>query len=603
MRTKKFLLMSAMLLITGGACAQQDGELISLLPDGVTTNINPERKQDKQKNMIVVGSKANGYKAFFAATDAEHGEELWVTDGTPAGTHMVKDIVAGTGGSNPSYLGRLGDKALFSANDGESGQETWVSDGTEAGTFMLIDSYTFGDGDPRAFTQMDETRAIFACVDDESAEYDPDHGPQRWLYITDGTVAGTKRVVENADVDHQPNMKWPGQDNTTLHTAYVRVGRRVFFKADKINGSTGEELWVTDGTTAGTFECMDINWERWPEGQWGYTEGYTRSCGLDNLENYNNERVFFQAWTPDYGSEPWTSDGALAEGANGSGQSGTDHTYMVYDVHPGQNANGIGFSSGTFGTGWEVYKDRIWYRGWTEAGGFEFAGTNLQKGDYQFFDVWSEEPSAQHNSYSDPGCVFDGVYMFCAAEGFDASRTDNYGGEMHCFDGTKTWLQYDFCPGTMSDWIKEQTVAGGSMYWMNEANNVAQGFGTGLYRLDSKDGVPVVCTHIDSNGDFVNTLRNLNGTIIFNSDATDKVYVYKYTKPNWDGVSDYGYTDPVFDSTTKVESIKNATPTDGRVNVFNAAGMQVRKNVKIENATNGLQKGIYVVGKNKVVVD
>ena len=34
--------------------SQDEGQLVALLPDGVQANINPERKQDKQKNLIVV---------------------------------------------------------------------------------------------------------------------------------------------------------------------------------------------------------------------------------------------------------------------------------------------------------------------------------------------------------------------------------------------------------------------------------------------------------------------------------------------------------------------------------------------------------------------
>ena len=599
MKRGKLLLISAMLSLAGNAVAQDSGELIDLLPDGVTANINPERKWDKQKNLVVAGSPEKGYKAFFAASDSEHGEELWVTDGTKEGTHMVADIIPGSNSSEPCYISRFNDKVLFSAYTDDYGRETYISDGTEEGTILLADTYILGDGNPKAFIQMDEHHAVFAATDDESAEYDIGRGPQQWLWITDGTPEGTYRLY---DCD----MRWPGQDNTTLHTAYVRVGRRVFFKADNKNGTTGEELWVTDGTPEGTYCVMDINWERYGEGQAGYEEGYTRNAGLDNLENYNNERVFFQAWTPDYGSEPWTSDGLVAEGLNGPGESGTEHTYMIYDAHEGKNDGGIGYSSSTFGTGWEVYKDRIWFRGWNPNMGYEFAGTNMQKGDYQIYDIFTRQPSQDNNSFPDPGCIFDGVYMFCASEGFDAALGQT-GGELHYFDGEKVVLQYDFCTGTLCDWVKEQTVAGGSLYWMNEANDVSAGYGTGLYRLDSKDGVPVVCTHIVPTGDFVHSLRNLGGTICFASDATKKVYVYKYTKPGWDGVSDMGYLEPEYRTPAEIaagtDAIKDINAKDESVvNVYTLDGVQLRHNVDADKATEGLAKGVYVVGTKKVVV-
>lgn len=596
MKKGKLLLLTAMLFMAGSASAQDDGQLVDLLPDGVQANINPERKKDKAKNLVVVGSPEKGYKAFFAASDAEHGEELWVTDGTPEGTHMVADIVPGDGSSNPCYLGRLNDKVLFSAYTDECGQETWVSDGTEEGTFMLVETYIVGDGDPKAFTQIDENRAIFIAIDDESAEYNPE-AKQYWLWITDGTPEGTNRVKE---VD----CRFPGQDYTTLHTAYQRVGRRVYFKADNIDGTTGEELWVTDGTPEGTYLTMDINWEKYGAGQVGYEEGWTRNSGLDNFVNYKNKKLFFQAWTPDFGGEPWVTDGLERDAVNGPDGEGTEHTYMIKDTKPGKDAGGIGFHAGCFGVGFEVYKDRVWYRGYDPTFGYEFTGTNTEKGDYVAYDIFKDEPSVDNNSYSDPGCIFDGVYMFCAAGGFDNSKPWHYGGELHYFDGNEVKLQWDFVPNTGCDWVKEQTVAGGSMYWMNEANDVDAGYGTGLYRLDSKDDSPVVCTHIVPTGDFVHSLRNLGGTICFASDATKKVYVYRYTKPNWDGVSDMGELEPEFrtpeEMDTGINDIQN-TVSD-RLNVYTLDGIQVRQDVNGANATNGLQKGIYIVGQKKVVV-
>ena len=38
---------------------------------------------------------------YFAANDGVHGNELWQTDGTPAATGLVADIIPGMGSSNP----------------------------------------------------------------------------------------------------------------------------------------------------------------------------------------------------------------------------------------------------------------------------------------------------------------------------------------------------------------------------------------------------------------------------------------------------------------------------------------------------------------------
>ncbi|HEX9944746.1 MAG TPA: ELWxxDGT repeat protein [Thermoanaerobaculia bacterium] len=80
-----------------------------------------------------------GSRLFFVASDEAHGEELWVSDGTPAGTRLVLDIRPGPGSSSPTDLTAAGERIFFTANDGASGRELWVSDGTAGGTRLVWD--------------------------------------------------------------------------------------------------------------------------------------------------------------------------------------------------------------------------------------------------------------------------------------------------------------------------------------------------------------------------------------------------------------------------------------------------------------------------------
>src|SRR6186713_1128345 len=87
---------------------------------------------------------------YFGATTSAFGNELWKSDGSAAGTGIVKDLIPGAGNgfvndsSILTYGGSLGTPLpsgglFFYATDGVHGFEPWATDGTEPGTTLLGD--------------------------------------------------------------------------------------------------------------------------------------------------------------------------------------------------------------------------------------------------------------------------------------------------------------------------------------------------------------------------------------------------------------------------------------------------------------------------------
>jgi ELWxxDGT repeat protein len=129
---------------------------------------------------------------FFVADDGVKGRELWKSDGTTAGTTLVKDIntKAGTTGtldSNPSELRSVNGRVFFLADNGINGRELWVSDGTAAGTVMVKDIVA-GIGDA-GIQEMAVSGDVLCFTADNGI-----NGREVW--ISDGTSVGTQIISD-----------------------------------------------------------------------------------------------------------------------------------------------------------------------------------------------------------------------------------------------------------------------------------------------------------------------------------------------------------------------------------------------------------------------
>jgi ELWxxDGT repeat protein len=106
--------------------------------DGTHQIVDPDNLPAGLSATTISGLTAFGGAVYFTATDAQHGQELWKTNGA-GGVTLVHDIRPGVLSSFPNILGTTDGGVIFTADDGKFGSELWVTDGTAAGTDRITD--------------------------------------------------------------------------------------------------------------------------------------------------------------------------------------------------------------------------------------------------------------------------------------------------------------------------------------------------------------------------------------------------------------------------------------------------------------------------------
>lgn len=270
---------------------------------------------------------------YFTATDATHGTELWKSDGTTAGTVLVKDIRSSTASSNPANLFVFDNALYFVADDGASGYELWKSDGTEAGTVLVIDLNTgsasaLGSSSTNRYFEIMGNYFYFMAEGSSATGYE--------LWRSNGTASGTTLVkdIYSGSGDGYPNH-------------FKNINGTLYFWAR--TSLTGYELWKSDGTANGTVMIKDIYTGTGSNsGGWEYNT-QTATSTPDFFQLGNN--VYFTAQDGNTGYELWRTDGTAAG------------TVQVKDIKPGTGSSytGGGYTYNNGYSGLTLFKNELYF--------------------------------------------------------------------------------------------------------------------------------------------------------------------------------------------------------------------------------------------------
>jgi len=365
----------------------------------------------------------------FTGFRERHGTEPWRSDGTRAGTRLIREIHPGRqpmlcasttvdcgtfpAGSDPQSFVTIGRTTFFAASDPSHGRELWRTDGTRAGTRMVMDIWPGSEPSIDSYTEslVGSRRHLYFVADDGV------HGRELWR--THGTRASTRLV---RDIGPGDSVPWWG-------AAPVVAGDYLYFTAERED--EGLELWRTDGSRKRTQLVRDI----WP-GPRSSAPGDLTAAG---------DTLYFTAEDPEHGRELWRTDGS---------RKGTE---LVTDLSPGR-------ASPTFGE-LTALKDALYVTAWDPSDELEATGDLWRVADTEAgiepVSLGDDDPVAVARRWSEypTAATYDDRLYLTADDGF-------HGNEVWVIDGSSgsSALVADIRPGPRGSRPEWLTVAADVLY-------------------------------------------------------------------------------------------------------------------------------------------
>ena len=285
---------------------------------GSAANTNLVKSFAGEPGAFMISLK-NGYGTlYFVKGDAVYGSEVWKSDGTTAGTVIVKDVNAGPRNSQPWYFTECNGKVLFSLHEAKTGAELWSTDGSAANTRLVKDINTTAslNSDAGNFYKgiiATKNGVLFGA-------FEPNTGGE--LYVSNGNSNGTELLNEIT----------PGE-NWSYPNSFIHKNGSYYFIGDN---ATGTAIYKTDGTKKGLKKVIaDINRDNY---------------SVENFDVADNGKVFYTLYNKyTFGYELWTSNGIPSGTINLS----SSVSYSPVLVTCGNNAF---FSAGDGINGHELWK-------------------------------------------------------------------------------------------------------------------------------------------------------------------------------------------------------------------------------------------------------